>query len=59
LRFTPQNHSRLFAYIRGQYAPRRDTLLLANRENLKALGDFGYAVDESPQAKAKAKPAPV
>jgi hypothetical protein len=36
----------------------RDTLLVANRENPKALGDFGYVVDDSPQAKAKAKPAP-
>ena len=36
----------------------RDLLLVANRDNPKALGDFGYAVDDSPQAKAKAKPAP-
>jgi hypothetical protein len=35
----------------------RDLLLVANRENPKALGDFGYVVDDSPQAKAKAKPA--
>jgi hypothetical protein len=31
---------------------------VANRDNPKALGDFGYAVDDSPQAKAKAKPTP-
>jgi len=36
----------------------RDTLLVANRENPKALGDFGFVVDDSPQAKAKPKPAP-
>jgi hypothetical protein len=35
----------------------RDLLLVANRDNPKALGDFGYADDDSPQAKAKAKPA--
>jgi hypothetical protein len=35
-----------------------DLLLVANRDNPKALGDFGYVVDDSPQAKAKAKPAP-
>jgi hypothetical protein len=34
----------------------RDLLLVTNRDNPKALGDFGYAVDDSPQAKAKAKP---
>jgi hypothetical protein len=28
------------------------------RADPKALGDFGYTVDDSPQAKAKAKPAP-
>jgi len=31
----------------------RDLLLVANRDNPKALGDFGYEVDDSPQAKAK------
>jgi hypothetical protein len=31
----------------------RDLLLVANRHNSKALGDFGYSVDDSPQAKAK------
>jgi hypothetical protein len=31
----------------------RDTLLVANRDNPKALGDFGYEVDDGPQAKAK------
>ena len=36
----------------------RDTLLVANRENPKALGDFGFVVDVSPQAKPKTKPAP-
>ena len=36
----------------------RDVLLVTNRENPKALGDFGYVVDDSPQAKAKAKPVP-
>jgi len=36
----------------------RDLLLVANRDNPKALGDFGYVVDDTPQAKAKAKPAP-
>jgi hypothetical protein len=36
----------------------RDLLLVANRQNPKMLGDFGYVVDDSPQAKAKAKPAP-
>jgi len=36
----------------------RDTFLVANRENPKALSDFGFVVDDSPQAKAKAKPAP-
>jgi hypothetical protein len=35
----------------------RDLLLVANRDNPKALDDFGYVVDDSPQAKAKAKPA--
>jgi hypothetical protein len=30
----------------------------ANRDNPKALGDFRYIVDDSPQAKAKAKPTP-
>jgi hypothetical protein len=34
----------------------RDLLLVANRDNPKALGDFGYAVDDSPQAKAKPAP---
>jgi hypothetical protein len=29
----------------------RDLLLVANRDNPKALGDFGYAVDDSPQGK--------
>jgi hypothetical protein len=28
-------------------------LLVANRDNPKALGDFGYSVDDCPQAKAK------
>lgn len=32
----------------------RDLLLVANRDNPKAVGDFGYTVDDSPQAKAKA-----
>jgi len=36
----------------------RDTLLVANRENPKALGDFGFVVDDSHQAKGKPKPAP-
>jgi hypothetical protein len=31
-------------------------LLVANRDNPKTLGDFGYVVDDSPQDKAKAKP---
>jgi hypothetical protein len=31
----------------------RDLLLVANRDNSKAFGDFGYSVDDSPQAKAK------
>jgi hypothetical protein len=31
----------------------RDLLLLANRDNPKALGDFGYKVDDSPKAKPK------
>ena len=35
----------------------RDLLLVANRTNPKALGDFGFIVDDSPQAKAKAKSA--
>jgi hypothetical protein len=35
-----------------------DLLLVASRDNPKALGDFGYTVDDSYQAKAKAKPAP-
>lgn len=34
----------------------RDLLLVANRDNPKALGDFGYIVDDSPQAKAKPAP---
>lgn len=34
----------------------RDVLLVANRENPKALGDFGYVVDDSPQAKPKPRP---
>jgi|GEM_PF-7000887 len=34
----------------------RDLLLVANRDNPKALGDFGYVVDDSPQAKAKPTP---
>jgi hypothetical protein len=29
-----------------------DLLLVANRDNPKALGDFGYAVNDSPEAKA-------
>ena len=33
----------------------RDLLLVANRDNRKALGDFGYSVDDSPQARAKTK----
>jgi hypothetical protein len=36
----------------------RDLLLVANRDNPKALGDFRCGADDSPQAKAKAKPAP-
>jgi hypothetical protein len=38
----------------------RDLLLVANRDNPKALGHFGFVVDDSPQAKAKdkTKPAP-
>jgi hypothetical protein len=36
----------------------RDFLLVADRDNPKALGDFGYTVNDSPQVKAKAKPAP-
>jgi hypothetical protein len=31
----------------------RDTVLVANLQNPKALGDFGYDVDDSPQAGAK------
>jgi hypothetical protein len=27
----------------------RDLLLVANRDNPKALGDLGYVVDDSPQ----------
>jgi hypothetical protein len=34
----------------------RDLLLVANRDNPKALGDFGYDVDDSPRAKAEANP---
>jgi len=34
----------------------RDVLLVANRENPKALGDFGYVVDDSSQPKAKPSP---
>ncbi len=34
----------------------RDLLLVANRDNPKALGDFGYVVDDTPQAKAKPAP---
>jgi hypothetical protein len=34
----------------------RDVLLVANRENPKALGDFGYVVDDTAQPKVKAKP---
>jgi hypothetical protein len=42
----------------------RDTLLVANRENPKALGDFGFVIDDSPQDKSQSqtralKPAPV
>jgi len=33
-----------------------DLLLVANRDNPKALGDFGYDVDDSPQAKVKPEP---
>jgi hypothetical protein len=36
----------------------RDLLLVANRENPKALGDFGYFVDDSPQAKPNPRPKP-
>jgi hypothetical protein len=32
-----------------------DFLLVANRDNPKALGDYGYNLDDSPQAKAKTK----
>lgn len=37
-----------------------DLLLVPNRDNPKALGDFGYTADDSSQSKAKttAKPAP-
>jgi hypothetical protein len=31
----------------------RDTLLVANRANPKALGDFSFVVDDTPQAAAK------
>jgi hypothetical protein len=34
----------------------RRARLVANRKNPKALGDFGYVVDDSPQAKAKPSP---
>lgn len=34
----------------------RDLLLVANRDNPRALADFGYVVDDSPQAKAKPTP---
>jgi hypothetical protein len=33
-----------------------DLLLVANRDNPKALGDFRYEVDDRPKAKAKTKP---
>jgi hypothetical protein len=33
-----------------------DLLLVANRDNPKTLGDFGYVVDDSPQAKPKPAP---
>jgi hypothetical protein len=36
----------------------RDLLLVANCDNPKALGDFGYTVDDSPQAKAKTRTTP-
>lgn len=40
----------------------RDTLLVANRANPKALGDYSFVVDDTPQAppadKAASKPAP-
>jgi hypothetical protein len=35
-----------------------DLLLVANRDNPEALGDFGYTVDDSPQAKVKPPPKP-
>jgi hypothetical protein len=36
----------------------RDLLLVANRKNPKALGDFGLVMDDTTQAKPKAKPTP-
>jgi hypothetical protein len=61
-------YSRAFAGKKRSHAPRRchagrdpgmrdarDLLLAANRDNPKALGDFGNAVDDSPQAKTKTK----
>jgi hypothetical protein len=33
----------------------RDTLLVGNRENYKALGDFGYDVDDSAQTPASSR----
>jgi hypothetical protein len=39
--------------VTGALRDARDLLLVANRDNPKALGDFGYSVDDSPRAKAK------
>jgi len=36
----------------------RDLLLVANRDNPQALGDFGYEVDDSVQANPKTKRRP-
>jgi hypothetical protein len=37
----------------------RDLLLVANRDNPKALGDFGYVIDDSPRPSPKLNPRPL
>lgn len=36
----------------------RDLLLVANRDNPKALGDYSFVVDDTPQAKPATPPTP-
>lgn len=42
--------------MRSSLRDARDLLLVASRDNPKALGDFGYEVDDPPHAKDKTNP---